>query len=98
MFGNPTETNVEMDETVKMIQRIQPQHQGFSTYCNYPGTPMADKARSDGILMDSWYSRSHYPWQRALKGTDYSYVQHLIELASHTPRRFTSPIRAGLIK
>src|SRR3990167_8196654 len=63
MLGNPGESNDEMDQTVRMIQKIQPQHHGFSTYCDFPGTPMSDIVTREGLRTGDWYSRSHYPWQ-----------------------------------
>lgn len=95
MFGNPTETNEEMDATVRMIQKIRPQHHGFSTYANYPGTPMADLIEREGLKTPGdWYSRSHYPWQYRLKGVDYSHVERCIAIAAQTPREYLNPIKA----
>ncbi len=98
MFGNPTETNEEMDQTVQMIQKIQPQHHGFSTYAGYPGTPMEDLVDREGLRTQDWYSRSHYPWQYRLKGVDYDHVNKCIAVASQTPRQYMNPIKAGIRK
>lgn len=96
MFGNPTETNEEMDQTVKMIQRIRPQHHGFSTYAGYPGTPMEDLVEREGLRMKEWYERSHYPWQYRLKGVDYGHVKKCIQIAAQTPKEYLTPARAGV--
>ena len=96
MFGNPTETAEEMDATVRMIQRIRPQHHGFSTYCDFPGTPLSRMITDGGLRMEEWYSRSHYPWQYRIRGVDYDHVARCISLASGTPREYLSPPRAGI--
>lgn len=93
MFGNPTETNEEMDATVRMIQRIRPQHHGFSTYADYPGTPMSKMIDDLGLRTNDWYSRSHYPWQYRLKGVDYNHVQRCIAIASQTPKEYLNPLK-----
>ena len=98
MFGNPTETNDEMDATVRMIQKIQPQHHGFSTYAGYPGTPMEDLVDREGLRTSEWYTRSHYPWQYRLKGVDYEHVNRCIQIAAQTPRQYMNPIKAGIRK
>ena len=98
MFGNPTETNEEMDATVQMITKIRPQHHGFSTYADYPGTPMSQLIDREGLRGPEWYSRSHYPWQYKLKGVDYAHVDRCIKIASQTPREYLNPIKAGVRK
>lgn len=95
MFGNPgmpPETNDEMDQTVRMIQKIQPQHHGFSTYAGYPGTPMQDLVERENLKMGDWYSKSHYPWQYRLKGVDYDHVDKCIAIAAQTPRQYMKGI------
>lgn len=98
MFGSPYETNEEMDATVRMIQKIQPQHQGFSTYANFPGTPLADMVERDSLKLGDWYTHSHYPWQYRLRGVDYEHVNHCIRVAAQTPRQYLNPIRAGIVQ
>jgi radical SAM superfamily enzyme YgiQ (UPF0313 family) len=98
MFGNPTETNEEMDATVRMIQKIRPQHHGFSTYADFPGTPMSRLIDENGLRMNEWYSRSHYPWQYRLRGVDYGHVDRCIQIAAQTPREYMNPIKAGIAK
>jgi radical SAM superfamily enzyme YgiQ (UPF0313 family) len=93
MFGNPTETPEEMTATVRMIQKIKPQHHGFSTYAGYPGTPMEDLVDREGLRTQDWYSRSHYPWQYRLKGVDYVHVDRCIQEAATTPKAYVNPRR-----
>lgn len=98
IFGSPTETNEEMDATVRMIQRIKPQHHGFSTYCDYPGTPMSSMIDTFGLRGDDWYAKSHYPWQYKIKGVDYDHVNRCIQIAAQTPKMFVNPSTKGLWK
>ena len=98
LFGSPTEQNDEMDATVRMIQRIQPQHHGFSTYADFPGTPMARMITNLELRMEEWYTRSHYPWQYRIKGVDYDHVNRCISQASQTPKRYVNPSTKGLWK
>ncbi len=98
MFGNPTETNEEMDATVRMIQKIQPQHQGFSTYADFPGTAMSRLIDDQNLRQQDWYTRSHYPWQYRIKGVDYDHVNKCIQIAAQTPREYLNPIRSGVVK
>lgn len=98
MFGNPTETNEEMDATVRMIQKIRPQHHGFSTYADFPGTAMSRLIDAEGLRMEEWYTKSHYPWQYRIKGVDYAHVDHCIRIAAQTPREYLNPMKAGVRK
>jgi radical SAM superfamily enzyme YgiQ (UPF0313 family) len=96
LFGSPGETREEMDATVRMIQKIQPQHHGFSTYADFPGTALSRFIDANDLRMPEWYARSHYPWQYRLKGIDYDHVAHCIRAASLTPKTYLNPSHRGL--
>lgn len=83
MLGIPTETPDDVEATAKMMLKIRPGFHSASIYCDYRGTSLARFVKKNGLAMPEWYDRSHYPWQRRLKGVDYN-------LALHTRARVTS--------
>lgn len=83
MLGLPTETPEDVKATADMMRRIRPGFHSASIYCDYPGTSLSRYLKSNGLLLDEWYTTSHYPWQRRIKGVDY-------ELALRTRGQVTS--------
>jgi radical SAM superfamily enzyme YgiQ (UPF0313 family) len=75
LWGVPTETHEEAEETVKLAEIIKPGFLSGSVYCNYPGTQLDAECRELGHLVPgSVYARSHLPWQVTIKGIDYPHV------------------------
>jgi len=75
LWGVPTETHEEAEETVKLVETIKPGYLSGSVYCSYPGTQMDIEAREkDYIVKGSVYERSHLPWQYTIKGIDYAHA------------------------
>jgi len=83
MLGIPTETPEDVKATADMMRRIKPGFHSASIYCDYPGTSLSHYLKSNGLLLPEWYTLSHYPWQRRVKGVDY-------ELALRTRGQVTS--------
>jgi radical SAM superfamily enzyme YgiQ (UPF0313 family) len=82
LWGVPTETYDEAEETVKLVQKIRPGYLSGSVYCNYPGTQMDVECREKGYLVPgSVYSRSHLPWQVTIKDIDYPHVYDCLSRA-----------------
>jgi anaerobic magnesium-protoporphyrin IX monomethyl ester cyclase len=50
ILGYPGETEVEIWETLRMIERIRPPSIGVNWYVPLPGTPDYDKLRSTGVI------------------------------------------------
>lgn len=75
LWGCPTETHEEAEETVRLVEKIKPGFLSGSVYCNYPGTQMDAECREkDYLVGGSVYARSHLPWQVTVKGVDYPHV------------------------
>jgi radical SAM superfamily enzyme YgiQ (UPF0313 family) len=75
LWGCPTETHEEAEDTVRLVEKIRPGFLSGSVYCSYPGTKMDLENRREGYLVPgSVYTRSHLPWQVTVKGIDYPHV------------------------
>ena len=82
LWGCPTETREEAEETVRLVQQIKPGFLSGSVYCNYPGTQMDKWCRDNGYLIGGTvYTRSHLPWQVTVKGIDYEHVNDCVRRA-----------------
>jgi radical SAM superfamily enzyme YgiQ (UPF0313 family) len=75
LWGCPTETREEAEETVNLVAKIKPGFLSGSVYCSYPGTKMdIENRKLDYLVPGSVYARSHLPWQMTVKGIDYPHV------------------------
>ena len=82
LWGCPTETREEAEETVRLVQQIKPGFLSGSVYCNYPGTQMDKWCRdNDYLIGGTVYTRSHLPWQVTVKGIDYGHVNDCVRRA-----------------
>jgi anaerobic magnesium-protoporphyrin IX monomethyl ester cyclase len=78
MLGIPTETREEMEETVRMIKRIAPEHFSPSIYTPHPGSDMYEYCRENGLMLSlSHDSFRHNITEVKIKGQDW----HAIEWA-----------------
>ena len=66
-----------------MITKMRPGFHSASIYCDYPGTSLSRFITENGLRLPYHYTKSHYPWQWAIKGVDY-------DLALGTRSRVTS--------
>lgn len=74
LWGVPTETNDEADQTVDLVKKIRPGFLSGSIYCSYPGTVQDRECRENGLLVPGEvYTTSHLPWQYKVKGIDYAH-------------------------
>lgn len=83
MLGLPTETLDDVRATETWLEKLRPGFHSASIYCDYPGTGLWHYITENGLRMPTHYTRSHYPWQWAIKGVDY-------DLALATRARVTS--------
>ncbi len=82
LWGVPTETNQEANETVELVKKIKPGFLSGSVYCNYPGTQLDAECREKGHLVPGQvYTRSHLPWQVTIRGIDYAHVNACVARA-----------------
>lgn len=82
LWGMPTETNEEAEETVALVQQIKPGFLSGSIYCSYPGTAQDKAARAEGLIVQGEvYTRSHLPWQFTIKGIDYAHRNDCVRRA-----------------
>ena len=74
LWGVPSESNEEAEETVRLVEKIKPGFLSGSIYCSFPGTAQDRECREKGLFVPGQvYNRSHLPWQYAIKGIDYAH-------------------------
>lgn len=94
MLGLPGETTADMEATAEMMREVANGgiRHSASVYCNFPGTSLAKYLKLTDGLEKRWYSRSHFPWQIALRGIDYDEVYRIQRrVTSSCPDRATRP-------
>jgi radical SAM superfamily enzyme YgiQ (UPF0313 family) len=94
MLGLPDETHEQRMATAAMMAEVAKGgiRHSASVYCNYPGTSLEKYIAIKDMLLPTWYTRSHFPWQRALKDIDYADVYKVQgEVTSKYPNRATRP-------
>lgn len=92
LWGVPTETREEAEETVKLVERVRPGFMSGSIYCNYPGTQLDAECREKGHLVEGEvYARSHLPWQVTIRGIDYDHVRSCVERAGRASNYLRMP-------
>jgi len=57
VIGTPSETRQEIDETIDLACRLDPDLAQFTVCTPYPGTPLFDEARRNGWLVSEEWSR-----------------------------------------
>ncbi len=78
MLGIPTETREELEETIRMVKQIKPEHYSPSIYTPHPGSDMYEYClRNDLMLSRSHDSFRHSLTETKIKGQDW----HMIEWA-----------------
>ena len=61
IIGFPTETRIEIDQTINLVNEIKPDYVDISMFCPYPGTALHKELRDNGLLgkdfmkSDMWY-------------------------------------------
>lgn len=83
MLGIPTETPEDVKATADWLTKLRPGFHSASIYCDYPGTALWRYITENNLRLPRHYTRTHYPWQWAIKGVDY-------DLALSTRARITS--------
>ncbi|WP_447603134.1 B12-binding domain-containing radical SAM protein [Nitrospira sp. Nam80] len=82
MFGAPTETRLEVMETVRMVWKIKPTHLSTSFFTPTPGSNIAKEVERKGLTMVDPYSGScRTPNEAKLKDLDYDWLNKAIQLA-----------------
>lgn len=80
MFGLPTETREEMEETVDMIRKIQPDLYSPAVFTPAPGSELFDYCKANNlILIDSseGYRRNAFSGAK-IKGVDYHFLNRMV--------------------
>jgi radical SAM superfamily enzyme YgiQ (UPF0313 family) len=57
MLGVPGETRAEVEQTLALHERLQPDDFGYFVFYPYPGTPLFQTVRDAGLLPDDWQER-----------------------------------------
>lgn len=98
IFGGPTETLEEMQQTVDLIRDIRPELPSPTFFTPIPGCDLHEYCKQRGIILNSGaenFDRS--PQGQKIHGVDYVQVQRCVaEAISATPRWFDRPYLARL--
>ena len=94
IFGVPTETKEDIDLSGKLIQESKFSWLSLSTYTCYPGSDLYKYCVDKDLFLDEHYSMIRYPYERKIKGIDYTYLfsklaefgQYKGELRQYTPK------------
>ena len=82
MFGAPTETRLEVMDTVRMVWKIKPDHLSTSFFTPTPGSGIAKELENKGLIMvDPFNSSCRTPNEAKLKDTDYEWLNRAIQMA-----------------
>jgi Fe-S oxidoreductase len=91
MIGNLDETAEDVEKTIVLMKRINPDYVQFSICCPYPGTPLYDLARERGqVATDIWLDFAKNPLSefRSPVWTEHFSEEELIRMAAKAYRSF----------
>ncbi|MDO9541566.1 MAG: radical SAM protein, partial [Kiritimatiellia bacterium] len=91
MIGNLDETAEDVEKTIALMKRINPDYVQFSICCPYPGTPLYDLARERGVVTgDIWRDFAKNPLRefRSPVWTEYFSEEELIRMTAKAYRSF----------
>jgi radical SAM superfamily enzyme YgiQ (UPF0313 family)/glycosyltransferase involved in cell wall biosynthesis len=74
IFAVPTETKEDVEATAKLIRDTRPTSLSMSTYTNYPNSQLYKYCIDNDLFLDEQYASSHSPYQRKVKGIDYTWL------------------------
>jgi radical SAM superfamily enzyme YgiQ (UPF0313 family) len=57
ILGTPGETCSEIEETLALHERLDPDDFGYFVFYPYPGTPLFQTCKDQGLLPDDWQTR-----------------------------------------
>jgi radical SAM superfamily enzyme YgiQ (UPF0313 family) len=83
MFGFPTETKEDVQATIKLIKKIQPNVYSFSYLTPVHGSTLYEYCKERGLsLLKSHDELADYsPARPKIKGVDYDYLKSAVEEA-----------------
>jgi len=87
MMGLPTETNREMEDTVRFINETNPEVVSPFWYVPIPGTKLYDFCKKNSLLLDDSPMKSPERTGKfvpTLKGVDYEHIRRLMPLESYS--------------
>jgi len=79
MLGMPTETEEEMMDTVRMINKINPEIRSVAFYSPHPGTDLYQYCLDHDLLLSTDYAQfRRNPYGKKIKGIDYKVVKKML--------------------
>lgn len=72
MYGLPGETRDDVEMTLALHDKLAPDDAGFFVYYPYPGTRLAERCRSAGLLPRDYLDIQLKPWESVLSLPDLS--------------------------
>lgn len=94
MFGLPTETEEEMQETALMIQKIQPEHYSPAVFTPAPGSELYAYCKENDLILitsSEGYKRNVNSGAK-IKGVDYACVSKMAALSTQAPAKQEAPL------
>ena len=84
MAGIPTESSIDLDETIRCIRRFEPAETILDIYVPIPGTLLFDYICNKGVPLQEidWctFSRDQVPYLKYVNNSDGLYDEKLREL------------------
>lgn len=74
MFGLPTETKNDVEQTISMMEKIDPDYDSPSFFTPHPGSELFDYCRKHGLCLIRDHEVDRSPKSPKIKGTDYKYL------------------------
>lgn len=79
MIGLPTETNVEIQETINLAKKIKATISSCSFYSPMPGSYLYDYCKENDLIIEKDYAKlSRDPKKAKIKGVDYDFVSQAL--------------------
>ena len=85
ILDNPWESDEQVEESLMMLAQIPaPYHLGFYSLTFYPGTPLYDKAKEDGMLKDGFEHDLNDVYRKFYAGIEPTYLNKVFFLLNHS--------------
>lgn len=86
MFGIPTETKKEVMDTVRMINKINPDHHSPAFFTPHPGSDLYNYCIENNLsLISSHDMYRRNPTEAKIKGIDYQFLNIALRLSTEPP-------------
>jgi radical SAM superfamily enzyme YgiQ (UPF0313 family) len=74
MLGLPTETKEEVEQTIRMMEKINPEYDSPSFFTPHPGSELFEYCKQHNLSLISDHEVDRSPRSPKIKGVDYNYL------------------------